>query len=132
MKYIITIAIFLWAANFTAFAQKDTGVVLNEPEEIELLLERHIEFMAELETVDGYRVQLGAANRLSDANKLKKEYEETYEGREAYIIFTEPTYRVRIGDFLKEIEAYALMQEVKEDFPEAFVVRDKIYIQHWQ
>lgn len=125
---LITLIALLVFLKAPAFSQDTMGIILHEPEEITLLLQRHIQFMEELETIDGFRVQLGSSNRLHDANKLKERYEREYEGREAYIIFSEPTYRVRIGDFLKEIDAYALMQSVKKEFPEAFVVRDKVYI----
>lgn len=127
MRLLASIACLV-LLRVTAFGQDTLGVILNEPEDITLLLERHIQFMEELEQIDGYRVQLGSANRLNEANELKEKYERKYEGKEAYIIFSEPTYRVRIGDFLSEVKAYSLMQQVKKYFPEAFVVRDKVYI----
>ena len=98
MRFLACIACLL-LLKVTAFGQDTLGVILNEPEDITLLLERHIQFMEELEQIEGYRVQLGSANRLTEANELKEKYEKEYKGKEAYIIFSEPTYRVRIGDF---------------------------------
>lgn len=79
--------------------------------------------------MDGYRIQIffDSGNESSgNAAKVIEEFTEEYPGIQTYLTFREPYYRVRIGDFRKKIEALGLLQEIKSDYPNAWVIRDQI------
>lgn len=42
----------------------------------------------------------------------------------AYVTFQEPTFKVRIGDFLTRAEAYGALLLIQEQYPGAFVTTD--------
>ena len=43
-----------------------------------------------------------------------------------YLIFQEPYYKVRIGDYRTKMEAEKFLNEIEQDYPNAFVVQDEI------
>ena len=45
---------------------------------------------------------------------------------QAYIVFDEPNFKVKVGDFRTRLEAYAFLQQIKEVY-KGYIVRDNIY-----
>ena len=75
---------------------------------------------------DGFRVQLFAGSNLGTANKIKSDFNMEFEDHEAYLDWEQPTFRVRVGDFMTRPEAVIFCNELKLKFPGAFVVTDKV------
>lgn len=82
----------------------------------------------------GYRVQIayssdgGVAN--SAASKFKSKFPEHAD--RVYTLYQQPSYKIRVGDFKREIEAQSLLNEVRIYFSEAFVVKDYIRTPEWK
>jgi hypothetical protein len=49
-----------------------------------------------------------------------------YPEADAYLIYQQPNFRVRVGDFRNRMEAHALYKKMLEEFPEVIIVPDKI------
>ena len=49
-----------------------------------------------------------------------------YPGIMAYVVYHEPNYKVRVGDFRTRIEAEGFMKRIMGEYPSAFVIKDKI------
>jgi hypothetical protein len=45
---------------------------------------------------------------------------------QAYLLFQEPNYKVRIGDFRTQLDALGYMRKIQVAYPNAFIVYDKI------
>jgi hypothetical protein len=45
---------------------------------------------------------------------------------QAYIVYDEPNFKVKIGDFRSRLEAYAFLQQIKDAY-KGHIVRDNIY-----
>lgn len=81
---------------------------------------------------DGYRVQILSTRDqpLADsvANEFRMWADTTITGydAEAYISFNQPFYRVHIGDFQQRDQANSFSQLIKPNFPDAWVVHDRI------
>lgn len=134
MKYLMPI--FLLLISLAAQAQIDEPVIypgvrsvtLIEPPSVGLQLEEHRAFMKELKQIDGFRVQIMSADRLADANKARMDFEAAFPDIDTYILFTEPNYRLRIGNLTNRFDARTLLEVVKESYPEAIIVKDQIDI----
>lgn len=98
-----------------------------------------------MKTVDGYRIQIfssqnkrEADQRANDviawwnASRDDSEFEASYPGNTAqppvYIVFRQPYYRVRLGNFAERKEALAFTQIVAKRFPDAFVLPDRVTV----
>ncbi len=77
----------------------------------------------------GYRVQIffdAGNNSLQKAEAEAGQFQMLYPGDTAYISFTQPYYKVRVGDFRSRLEAEGYMRKILDDYPNAFVIKDKI------
>ena len=88
-----------------------------------------IEFNEKVQTVPGFRIQiasLSGPNSRNGAFDLKRRFKEEYPDVEVYIIFTEPNFRIKVGDFTSRLDAYVFMQRIKDRYP-GTIVRENVY-----
>ncbi len=109
--------------------QEDGNISINQDARIDTLLKRHIAYNQHQDGIEGYRVHIffDAGNlSLSRATQAANQFQELYPGDTAYISFSEPYYRVRVGDFRTRLDAEGYLQKIIRDYPNAFVIRDRI------
>lgn len=104
------------------------GITITEPMEVTDIIKRHKFFMEEIETIEGYRVQIFSSSRLQETLKAKNRFFYKFSELKPYVVFTEPVYRLRIGDLKTRLEANTLMQKLLKAYPETFIVKDQISI----
>ena len=78
----------------------------------------------------GYRVQIffdSGNNSKQQAINVQNEFASRYPKVSSYVLFKEPNFRVRVGDFRTRTEARGFQQRIIEQYPQSFVVRDNIY-----
>lgn len=76
--------------------------------------------------IDGYRIQLVAVSSKNGAQKVYNEFKSSYPDVSAYLSYTEPTFRVRVGNFKTRIDAYRFLMRIQGQFSGAFITKDKI------
>jgi septal ring-binding cell division protein DamX len=82
-----------------------------------------------LKTSQGYRVQVLSTDNLDDANKLKSELYLKTIGKNVYIVFEPPFYKVEVGDFVNLKEANNLDFKLKQiGYSDSRVVRETVNI----
>jgi hypothetical protein len=125
MKNLITSLILLICAG-TAFAQ-DGKIDVIGGAELDLLVDKKVN---KVDTTDlwGYRIQIyfgkDRGNAQKVAQKLKSKYPEL--ASEVYSKYMQPSWRVRVGNFYRKIDAQKLLHELNKDFEGVFLVRDVI------
>ena len=80
--------------------------------------------------VPGYRVQIffESGNFSKDsAMKTAEDFHESFPNVRYYLSFSEPYYRIRVGDFRTLIEAKGFLMSIISKYPSAFEVKDRIY-----
>lgn len=110
--------------------RQDTGhIEVIRDSRIDSIVKMHIAYNKSQDGIMGYRVQIffdAGNNSLTRAEAVAAEYQTLYPSDTAYISFTEPYYKVRVGDFRTRIEAEGFVQKILGDYPNAFVIRDRI------
>lgn len=78
----------------------------------------------------GYRVQLLATSRRSEAMKYRQYLMETFPDLPIYLTYQNPYFKIRVGNFRTRIEAYSLWPLLRSDTTVVhrgfFVVPDQI------
>lgn len=80
----------------------------------------------------GYRVQLLSTRSVVEADSTKDNFrawaDQHIQGYspEAYVTFRQPYYKVRVGDFRDQQKANSFSRMLKDEYPEAWVVHDRI------
>ncbi len=108
----------------------DGYVEIFQDSRIDSIVKMHVNYNKHQNGIMGYRVQVffdAGNNSLDRANKVAEEFQLLFPGDTAYISFSEPYYKVRVGDFRMRIEAEGYMQKILGDYPNAFVIKDKIH-----
>ena len=77
---------------------------------------------------NGFRIRLYFAStrtaREESASVIRR-FNEMYPHIQAYRSFASPNFKVTVGNFRTRLEAEALLQKLKGDFPDAFIVRER-------
>lgn len=109
---------------------KETGsVVIQSDQRIEDLVDLHISYNEAFPIMPGYRIQIfmkSGNQALSLAEEEKLVFSAKYEDVNAYLMFTAPYYRVRVGDFRTRLEAEKFLKLINKNYPNAWVIRDDI------
>lgn len=78
-------------------------------------------------TTDGYRVQVLATDNMDEANEIRSEIYSKTTGKEVYVNFEPPFYKVKVGDFTSISEANDLKFMLNQlGYPEARVVQETV------
>jgi len=113
------------------FAQSDTSVAgrveIIQDNRVTALLEKHKIINEKCSELEGYRIQIyfesGNYSKKKAAD-VKLRFQNLFPDVEVYIIFQEPYYKVRVGDFRTRLNAQAFLQKIISDFPNAFVTKE--------
>ena len=74
----------------------------------------------------GYRVQIFYGSDRREVFNQQAKFKSLYPKFNIYLIYKEPNYYIRVGDFRTRLEAQRLMNEIRPTFPTLFIFREKI------
>lgn len=134
MKRITVFAMALCCLLTGAYSQRRGSVQISGDQKVATLLQTHIEFNEKVKTIAGYRIQLASFsgnNSKSSAFNLKQRFMNDFPGMTAYVIFNEPNFQVKVGDFISRLDAYVFMQQIRNSYPGALIIRDNVYPIRW-
>lgn len=80
-------------------------------------------------TIPGYRVRIFFDNRQSsrsDSQAILNVFCNSHPDIAAYRSYTNPYFKVTVGDFRTKSEAMQFLTEIKPSFPQAFLVKENI------
>lgn len=103
-------------------------VKVNQDPAIRDAMNRHIKSNKD-KTLSGYRVRIFFDNKQAsrnDSEETLKKFLSGHPGIPAYRSFVYPFFKVTVGDFRSRSEAMQLLQEIVDEFPTAFVVKENI------
>ena len=93
------------------------------------LLTKHVELNEIHPCITGYRVQIffdSGNNSKDNAVKIKTDFMTRYPEISCYLLWQQPNYKVRVGDFRNRLEAQGFLEKIRNDYKNAFIVKDKI------
>ncbi|MGM9477693.1 SPOR domain-containing protein [Pedobacter sp. GSP4] len=133
MKRIITFISCLFLA-ITAFAQKGEVTVIKDPLIDSLIAKRmevyktsgEVKIGKPIVSAFGYRVQIFYGSDRREVFNEQARFKGLYPKLNTYLIYKEPNYYIRVGDFRTRIEAQRLISELRPAFPTLFIFREKI------
>lgn len=117
---------FLYAGS--SFAQTETVPALPIDSKVSDLVNKHIEYNQNHKAV-GFRINIYIAsgnNSKSQAWTAKQDFEKLYDTIPTYFVFEEPYFKVKVGNFRTRLEAYNVLNKIKPDYPNAYIIKDEI------
>lgn len=118
------IALILGA--FGSFAQQGKVEIIGA-DELDKRIAQKVESYDSTE-LDGYRIQLFFGADMNNAQKVKDKFRSLYPDMfyQVYMPYSQPYWRVRVGNFYSQLEAQPMLRKLEEDFESVFLVKDKI------
>jgi hypothetical protein len=104
-------------------------ITINQDEKITQLLQDHKTFNKNQTGIVGYRIHIffdSGNNSKSKAYSIKTQFMAEYPDVEAYIVYQEPNYKVKVGDFRTRIEAQRFQNEISNEYKNAFIIKEII------
>ena len=110
-----------------ASAQTGCTTVVGDTK-VNQMVEKHVELNSRVKTIPGFRVQIASfsgTNSKQSAFYLRDRFMQDYPEVQAYIVFDEPNFKVKVGDFRTRLEAYAFLQQIKDVY-KGYLIKDNI------
>jgi hypothetical protein len=114
-------------------AQEKGKVTVTKDPQIDSLIARRLELnragvSGNNVTLSGFRVQIfsGLDRALVYSEQVK--FKTRYPGISSYISYTQPNYKLRVGDFRTRLEAEKLMNELKKYYNSMFIFSEMIIL----
>ena len=127
-KGIVLLAVLSFLSS-AALAQTGRVTVTGDVK-VNDMVARHVELNNRVKTMPGFRVQIASFSGINSKNSafsLRDRFMTDYPEVQAYIIYDEPNFKVKVGDFRSRLEAYAFLQEIKEVY-KGYIIKDNIFL----
>lgn len=79
-------------------------------------------------TALGFRIQIYSGPNRNEAYAAQSRFQQQYSDISTYVSYTQPNYRVKVGDFRSRSEAQAFMREVRKNFPTLFLFTEQVNV----
>lgn len=109
--------------------ERSENVRIIQDMRIDSLVQKHLEINKLNPCISGWRINIFfEAGNLSKrlAIEAKSQFVLNHPDIPCYLVFQEPYYKIRIGDFRTKVEATKVLKEIIAEYPNAFVVEDDI------
>jgi hypothetical protein len=77
-------------------------------------------------SANGFRVQFFMGSNRSDAYNAQSRFNDLYPGIKTYIMYNDPNFKVKAGDFKTRLEATRLMEQLRNQFTALIIISEKI------
>lgn len=131
-KPVIGFILIIFCCHCASAQEKGKVVVLKDPQ-IDSLIARRLELsrgvsIGKSVSVSGFRVQIFSGLDRQQANSEQSNFKSRYPNITSYISYTQPYYRLRVGDFRTRLEAEKFMNELKKYYSSMFVFSEMIIL----
>ncbi|MFB9842264.1 SPOR domain-containing protein [Mucilaginibacter ginsenosidivorans] len=119
---------FFMLFGFAASAQTKGKVEVIKDPKVDTLIARRAELNKAVsgEQVNGFRVQIFTGANRKDAYSAQTKFQEEFPDIRSYVIYSEPNFKVRVGDFRSRMEAEKLQDELRKTFMGTFIITEKV------
>jgi hypothetical protein len=124
MKALRIIVLLVLLPMLNVYAQNRVKLI-SDPK-LDSLVAKNIEINKSQQTIDGYRIQLFSGSERNNANALRSKFKTEYPNEEVYLIYQQPYFKLRVGDFRNLIEAQEMYLQLQKSYEQLLIVPDKI------
>ncbi len=105
------------------------NVEINQAGEIAKLVGVHMFILKKQKGFEGYRIRIFAktgAGARTEADDLRVNFRETHEDITPYLHYNTPNWEIHVGNYRTRVEAMEVFDMIKEDYPQAFIIKSII------
>lgn len=113
-------------ASVNAFSQSNSTLTVIADEMLDSIIQSSVEASIKNPGMQGYRIQIYSNSDRKMANEIRTKCLQLYPDIDVYLIYQQPSFKVRVGDFRNKIEAYPVYRDLLKDFDNVLIVPDRI------
>ncbi|WP_229311204.1 SPOR domain-containing protein [Larkinella soli] len=76
----------------------------------------------------GYRIQIYVGNERAEVDQAKRLTYQNFPELNPYITYRQPTYRLKVGDFMRRMDAERYLAQLRQQFSSAILLPDRVDI----
>ncbi len=105
-----------------------TAQPLHVTQRLNLVLDTLARRNRSMKYMRGYRIQVYTGRKRPEADAAKIYVYQTFPQLNPYLTYRQPTYQLRVGDFVTRTEAEKYFETLKNQYPAAVIVADRVEI----
>ena len=114
------------AQGESTLAGPDTSVRVIADARLEDLIRKQKNLNQLHPTMPGFRIQIYFGAARQKASEIRQEFADKHANVPAYILYQQPNFKVRIGDFRTRLEAQKMLKSIEGGFMSMFIVPDDV------
>jgi hypothetical protein len=126
MKPIVAVTILVFMYTLSPVTAQGQYAISSQDSLVKLLVNRHIALGQVKRTMPGYRVQIHFGPQRARANEVKSDFLKLYPNVGSYLVYHQPNFKIRVGDFKTRLEALRFLREIQSLYTSAFLVKDDV------
>ena len=75
---------------------------------------------------DGYRIKIHFGIDREAADVVRAKFQKAFPDCLTYKEYQQPNFVVLVGDYKSKLEAFRFLTEIKSEFPNAYIIKDKV------
>lgn len=111
---------------FTLTVENANAQTVSDDSLTKLLAERYRKIAAAKMSRPGYRIQIYFGTDRVRANEIRAEFMRFYPETGAYLVYQQPNFKVRVGDFRTRLEAQGFHHSIADRYTPSFIVPDEV------
>ena len=118
----------IWNILPSRSAGDSVNVSISQPSSVKAALDAQL-VANPARSFSGYRIRVyfdNSQTSRTDSEAILKKFEKTWPGVPVYRTYANPYFKVTAGDFRTRSEAMALLVKLRNEFPRALLVKEKI------
>ncbi len=120
---VICIIIFVFISGFV---QAQQNIIIKSDPVLDSIIAAETANNKESNSIEGYRIQIYFGSERKSAQEARTRFIQLFPESEAYLIYQQPYFKVRVGDFRNRFEAYSMYKKLILTFDKVFIVPEKI------
>ncbi len=112
--------------NTTLQEAKITSEPMYINDKIDALLAKRTEKNKGIKYANGFRIQLYVGRDRKTADDAKIFIYQNYPTINPYLTYSLPIYKLKVGDFITRPDAERVLNQLKDQYPEAMILSEKI------
>jgi hypothetical protein len=109
-------------------AYKNSDKPLNVNKKLQTVLDTLAQQNKAIRYISGFRIQLYVGNVRQEADNAKSYIYQSFPDLNPYVSYSQPTYRVKAGDFMYRSDAEQYLEQIRGQYSSAVILADRVEI----
>jgi len=116
-------------SELASYKHSSGKIIIFQDAKIRMLLNDYVKSKEKEKGINGYRIQIffgSGHSARENANNIRNSFVSLHKDIPAHVVFEDPNFKVRVGDFRNKSDALKILIEVEAEYKGSYIVKDFI------